>query len=209
MKKTLLFTTLVAGLALAGCNKSTRTQTAGTTDTTTTARTTEPTVGQRVDSAAARTEAAARDAGNDLSRAADRAGDKLERAGERTAAAMQNMGHDIKAKFTEWKLDAQDIQADIAAKRDIVRTRTASGAPTGNMDKSTLQAAVEGRIKADPELANLKLDVNADRKNEIQLEGKAQSADQIARAIALALDTDGVYKVTSKIRIDDDAVKNR
>lgn len=204
MKKTLLFTTLVAGLALAGCNKTTKTDTVAT-DTTRT----EPTVGQRVDTAAARTEAAARDAGNDLARATERAGDKLERAGERTADAMRNMGADIKAKYTEWKLNAQDLQADISAKRDIVRTRTASGAPTGNMDKSTLQAAVEGRIKADPELANLKLDINADRKNEIQLEGKAQNADQIARAIALALDTDGVYKVTSKIRIDDDAVKNR
>lgn len=190
MKTKLLISTIAIGLAAAGCNKTTRTETVAT-DTTT------------------RTEAAAREAGNDLSRAANRAGDKIERAGERTAAAMSNMGHDIKAKYTEWKLDAKDLQADITGKRDIVRTRDVAGAPTGNIDKSTLQAAVKGRIMADPELANLKLDINADQKNAIQLEGKAQNSDQIARAIALALDTDGVYKVTSKIRIDDDAVKNR
>lgn len=205
MKKTLLITTIAIGLAAAGCNKTTRTETVATD---TTVRTADQTAAAaRAD--AANVEAATRNAGNDVARAANRAGDKIERAGERTAAAMSNMGHDIKAKYTEWKLDAKDLQADISGKRDIVRTRDAAGAPTGNIDKSTLQAAVKGRILADPELANLKLDINADRKNEIQLEGKAQNADQIARAIALALDTDGVYKVTSKIRIDDNAVKNR
>ena len=206
MKKTLLITTIAIGLAAAGCNKTTRTQTAA--NDTTTARTADETAAAaRAD--AARMEAAARDAGSDIKNTAQRAGNKIERAGERTADAMRNVGHDIKAKYTEWKLDAKDLADDIAGKRDIVRTRDAAGAPTGNIDKSTLQAAVKGRIMADPELANLKLDINADRKNEIQLEGKAQNADQIARAIALALDTDGVYKVTSKIRIDDDAVKNR
>ena len=206
MKKTLLISSTIIAVALVGCNRSTRTE---TTAADTTVRTPEPTVGQRVDNAVARTDAAAREAGRDIANATERAGDKLERAGERTAAAAREMGHDIKAKFTEWKLNAQDLEADLAARRPIVRTKDSAGTPTGNMDKSTLQSAVEGRIKADAELANLKLDINADRKNEIQLEGKAQNADQIARAIALALDTDGVMKVTSKIRIDDDAVKNR
>ena len=63
-----------------------------------------------------------------------------------------------------------------------------------------MKSAVEGRIKADSELANLKLDVNAKANGEIQLEGKAQNADQVGKAIALALDTDGVTKVTSKIK---------
>lgn len=198
MKKTLLISTLVLGVALTGCNKTTR------TDTTATDTTAKP-----ADTTAARVDAAARDTSRDIARAADRAGDKIEAAGQRTGQALSNVSHDISAKLTEWKLNAQDLQADIAAKRDIVRTKEASAAPTGTMDKSTLQAAVEGRIKADPELANLKLDINADRKGEIQLEGKAQNAAQIARAMALALDTDGVFKVTSKVRIDDDAVKTR
>lgn len=189
MKKTLLFSALIAGLALSGCNKSTRTDTVSTDPMTPTSST---------DSVANRTETAAREAGNDISRAANSA-----------AASMSNMAHDVSAKVTEWRLSNSDIQADLAADREIVRTRSGNLSPTGNIDKSTLQSAVEGRIRADAELSSLKLDVNGKANGEIQLEGKALTSDQVGRAIALALDTDGVSKVTSKIKLDKDAVKNR
>ncbi|MDO8539006.1 MAG: BON domain-containing protein [Opitutaceae bacterium] len=218
MKKSLLFTTLVIGLALTGCNKSTRTSTAAT-DSTTTPPPADTTVAARTEAASREVAAdvrrgasnaaeATREAGRDVRDATRSAGSEIREAGRDASAALANAGDKLHAKYTEWKLNAQDLDADIAAKRPIVRTKDIAGAPTGTMDKSTLQSAVEGRIKADAELANLKLDINADRKGEIQLEGKAQNAGQIAHAMALALDTDGVYKVTSKIRIDDDAVKN-
>jgi hyperosmotically inducible periplasmic protein len=210
MKKTILFSTLVCGLVLTGCNKSTKTDTASTATLPPASDTALASSSTSTDSLANRTSAAAREAGNDLSRAANNAANSLERAGERTANAMSNMAHDVSARITEWRLSSQDIQADLAADRDIVRTRTAAvGAPTGKIDKDTLQSAVEGRIKADANLSNLKLDVNAKGDGEIQLEGKALTADQVGRAIALALDTDGVTKVTSKIDLDKDAVKNR
>lgn len=197
MKKTILFSSLALGLALTGCNRSTQSDTAAadtrSTDTVATANTDAT--------------AAARAAGNDLSRAANNAGASLERAGDRAANAMSNMASDLSAKFSEWRLSAQEIQADLAADRPIVRTKSNAGAPTGSTDKSALQSAVEARIKGDSQLANLKLDINADRAGEIQLEGKAQTAEQVGRAIALALDTEGVSKVTSKIDLDKDAVK--
>lgn len=210
MKKTILFSTLVCGLVLSGCNKSTKTDTASTTTLPPASDTALTTSSTSTDSLANRTSAAAREAGNDLSRTANNAANSLERAGDRAANAMSNMAHDASARITEWRLSSQDIQADLAADRDIVRTRTAAvGAPTGKIDKDTLQSAVEGRIKADSDLSKLKLDVNAKGEGEIQLEGKALTADQVGRAIALALDTDGVTKVTSKIDLDKDAVKNR
>jgi len=192
MKKTILFSTFAIGLALTGCNKATKSDTVATDTTVTPAP------------APATTTTAA----DDLRRAANNAGNAMERAGDKTADAMRRAGDNISAKLTEWRLSAQDIEADLAADRAIVRTKDSTGAPTGNIDKSTLQSAVEAKIKADSELANLKLDVNADRKGEIQLEGKALTANQVARAIALALDTDGVVKVTSKVKLDKDAVKN-
>ncbi len=221
MKTTLLFSTLLAGLALAGCNKSTRTSTASTdpavdptvttrTDTYgTTAGTTSGAVAADVRRGTSNAADTTREAGRDVRDAARSAGAEMREAGRDASAALSRTGDKMEAKFTEWKLDAKDIDADLAAKRPIVRTKDTAGSPTGNMVKSTLQSAVEGRIKADAELSNLKLDINADRKGEIQLEGKALNAGQIARAMALALDTDGVHKVTSKIRIDDDAVKNK
>jgi hypothetical protein len=198
MKKTLLLTTLVAGVALVGCNKSNTRSTTASTDTTATpaASTATP---SSTDSLATRTDAAANRAGTDIKNAANATGDALRSAGSSVATTARTM---------EWKLTASDIQADLDAKRDIVRTKDASGAPTGKVDKDVLKSAVEGRIKADSDLANLKLDVNAKSAGEIQLEGKATTADQVGKAIALALDTDGVTKVTSKIKLDKDAVKH-
>jgi osmotically-inducible protein OsmY len=195
MKKTLIIASLVAGVALVGCNKSTKSTTAST-DTTTTPPAVAP---ASTDSLAARTDAAANRVGAEARNAANATGDALRDAGRSIASTARTM---------EWKLAAGDIQADLDGGRDIVRTRDAVNTPTGKIDRDVLKSAVEGRLKADSDLANLKIDVNPKANNEIQLEGKALTADQVGKAIALALDTDGVTKVTSKIKLDKDAVKN-
>jgi hypothetical protein len=198
MKNTLLFTTLVAGLALTGCNKTTRTSTADTTvpatdttarttTTTTTTPTTTDTVGAKVD------------------RAADRMADATRNA----AANVREAGHDLSARMTEWRLSKSDIDADVLANRPVVRTRTDAVTPTGKIDKGTMEKAIKGRLNSDPMLADLKFDVNANKEGAVELEGKARTTDQIAHAIAVALDNDGVTKVTSKIKLDPDAGPNR
>lgn len=203
MKNTLLFTTLVAGLALAGCNKSTRTSTAdttvppATTDTTTTPTTTD-TVGAKIDRA-----------GDRVADATRNAADNVRDASRDAAASMRQAGRDLSARMTEWKLSKSDIEADVMADRPIVRTRTDVVTPTGKIDKGTLEKAIKGRLNADSQLADLKFDVNANTKGEVELEGKARTTDQIAHAIAVALDNDTVTKVTSKIKLDPDAGPNR
>jgi osmotically-inducible protein OsmY len=199
-----LFTTLIAGLALTGCNKSTRTSTADTTvppatDTTTatTARTTD-TVGARVDRA-----------GDRVADATRNAADNVRDASRDAAASMRQAGRDISARMTEWKLNASDIEADVTAKREIVRTRSDVLAPTGNIDKGDLEKSIKSQLHSDPKLPELKFDVNANTKGEVVLEGKARTTDQIAHAMATALNHDGVTKVTSKIKLDPDAGPNR
>jgi osmotically-inducible protein OsmY len=202
MKNTLLFTTLVAGLALTGCNKSTRTSTADTTvppaDTTvtTTPRSTD-TVGAKIDRA-----------GDRVADATRNAADNVRDASRDAAASMRQAGRDLSARMTEWRLSNSDIEADVMAKRDVVRTRDGV-TPTGKIDKGTLEKAIKGRLHSDPMLADLKFDANANDKGEVTLEGKARTVDQIAHAMAVALDNDGVAKVTSKIKLDPDAGPNR
>jgi osmotically-inducible protein OsmY len=83
----------------------------------------------------------------------------------------------------------------------IVRTRElGAGAPTGNMDDSVIITMVKNKLQADSELSSLNLDVQA-HNGEVTLKGNAQNATQIGRAIALALDTDGVTKVSSDIKV--------
>jgi hypothetical protein len=169
MKKMLLFSSVIVGLALVGCSKSARTSSTASND--------NPPPPASANSA----DAMARDAGNAVRSAAN------------TVASS--------AREMEWKLTNNDIKDDVAAGRTIERTK--AGAPTGaTPDKSNLKSAVETRLRADSQIANIPIDVNADRDGQINLSGKANTVDQVGHAIALALDTDGVTKVASKIKID-------
>jgi osmotically-inducible protein OsmY len=118
-------------------------------------------------------------------------------------------GRDLSAKMTEWRLNASDIEADVNAGRPVVRTNSSAGTATGRVDKGNMEKTVKGKLAADSKVADLKLDVNANAKGEVELEGKARSAEEIAAAMACALDTEGVTQVTSKIKIDPKAGSRR
>ena len=134
---------------------------------------------------------------------------------ESTADALaRNAGNAINsvagtAHQLEWKLTADDIKDDIAAGRTIERTK--AGAPTGNVkvDRSDLKKAVDARFRADSEIANVPIDIDADRDGQINLSGKANTIEQVGRAIAVALDTDNVTKVVSKIKLDKEGNAHR
>lgn len=204
---------LVTGLALTGCNKTTRTSTAAsdrTTDTAaTTSATTTDTFGAKVDRAGDRVSDATRNAADNVRDASRNAADHVRDASHDAANAMRNAGHDLSARMTEWRLNASDIEADARANKEIIRTNSTAGAATGKIDKGTIEKAIKGRLNSDPMLADLKFDANANAKGEVTLEGKARSTDQIAEAMAIALDTDGVTQVKSKIKLDPNAGPNR
>ncbi len=194
MKTSLLFT-LALAVALTGCSKSTRTSTAETNSGTTSDYT--------ASTATASTNAtnATERASTDVSNAANSASNAIGSAATNVATS---------ARMAQWKLTSNDIQADLDNNREIVRTKdVAAGAPTGSTDKSVIESMVKGRLEADSAIAPLKLHVSADRHGEVKLSGKAESAEEVGRAIALALDTEGVTKVTSKIKLDKDAKTNR
>lgn len=209
MKNTLLFTTLIAGLALAGCNKSTRTSTADTTvpatDTTATTTTTPTTTPTTTDTVGAKLDRA----GDRVADASRNAADNVRDATREVGAEMREAGRDISARMSEWRLSTADIEADVQANRPIVRMRTDATTATGKIDEDTLESAIKGRLHADSKLADLKFDVNANEKGEVELEGKARTTDQIAHAMGVALSSDNVTKVTSKIKLDPDAGPNR
>jgi osmotically-inducible protein OsmY len=191
MKKTFLFS-LALGLVLAGCNKSTRSSTASNDTTPSSDQTAmNSTTNQKPASTAA----------DDMRSAANSASNAIGSAVNSVATT---------ARLTEWKLTPTDIQGDLDNNREIIRTKdNAAGAPTGSNDKKVVESMVKGRLDSDSDLAALKLDVDADRHGAVKLSGKAHTAEEVGKAIALALDTEGVNKVTSKIKLDKDAKTNR
>jgi len=82
-----------------------------------------------------------------------------------------------------------------------VRTKESSaGAPTGSTDDTVVKTMVTGKLQADSDLA--KASIQAEAKNgAVTLSGSADKPEVVGRAIALALDTQGVTKVTSEIKV--------
>lgn len=201
--KTSLVLSLALVLVAAGCNKSTRSNTAATDAASTTTTSTDYT--------ASTPATHANTTSNSLQSSADRMSGDLRSAANSASSAIGSAASNVAttARMTQWKLNASDIQSDLDANREIVRTRDAAGAPTGSSDKSVVESLVKGRLEADSDIAALKLKVDADRNGEVKLSGKAHSAEEVGRAIALALDTEGVTQVTSKIKLDKDAKTTR
>lgn len=83
----------------------------------------------------------------------------------------------------------------------IVRTKdTVVGAPTGSTDDDVVKTMVKGKLQADSETAKASFDVEA-KNGEVTLKGSADSASLVGRAMALALDTQGVTKVSSDVKV--------
>lgn len=78
------------------------------------------------------------------------------------------------------------------------------GAPTGNTEDAVIETMVKGKLQADQEVGTSLIDVDAS-KGEVALKGSAASAKIVGRAIALALDTQGVSKVSSEIKVSGSA----
>jgi len=103
--------------------------------------------------------------------------------------------------MTEWRLSATEIQSDLDSGVTIVRTKdTIVGAPTGSTDDEVVKTMVKGKLQADSNTAKGTFDVEA-KNGEVMLKGTADSAASVGRAIALALDTQGVTKVSSDVKI--------
>jgi osmotically-inducible protein OsmY len=104
-------------------------------------------------------------------------------------------------RITEWRLGPTEIQSDLDKGVTIVRTKdTVVGAPTGSTDDEVIKTMVKGKLQADSEVSKASIDVDA-KKGEVMLKGSADKADVVGRAIALALDTQGVTKVSSDIKV--------
>jgi predicted small lipoprotein YifL len=122
---------------------------------------------------------------------------------DRTKDAAIDAKNTISEKLTEWKLTPSDIKADLEKGGRIVRTKSATaGARVGGaVDNARIVTVINGKLVADRDLSALKINVDADQ-GVVTLKGTVSSVDLIGRAIALALDTDGVNEVDSLLTVE-------
>jgi osmotically-inducible protein OsmY len=89
-----------------------------------------------------------------------------------------------------------------------VRTKESIvGAPTGNTEDSVIEKMIKDKLQADSQVATAMIDVEANN-GEVTLKGSADSAEHVGRAIALALDSQGVNKVSSEIKVSGAGAKD-
>ena len=126
----------------------------------------------------------------------------VKNAAEKTKEAAIDVKDAISDKLTEWKLTPSDLKADLEKGGRIVRSKAAStSAKAGAMfDNAKVVTVINGKLLADSQLSALKINVDAD-KGVVTLNGTVKSPELIGRAIAHALDTDGVTQVVSLLTV--------
>jgi hypothetical protein len=104
----------------------------------------------------------------------------------------------INEKLTEWHLTPDDIKNDLAKTGQIVRTKTQ--AVGDKIADARIVTVIKAKYVMDRDLSAI--DISVDSQNgEVALGGTVAAPGLIGKAIVLALDTDGVRGVTSKISV--------
>lgn len=124
-------------------------------------------------------------------RAVDAAGEALFRAGEA-----------LKAKAEVLNLKPDQIKEELARTGQVVRRQSrelAAQAADTTVDAATT-TAIKARLATDAELSVWSISVST-AAGHVTLDGTVDSEEQIARAITLALETDGVAQVTANLKV--------
>ena len=105
-------------------------------------------------------------------------------------------------KFTEWHLTPDEIGNELARTGQVVRTKAQATGET--IASATSNARIVTVIKAkytlDKELSARAIEVDCDN-GQVILVGTVASTALIAKAVGIALETDGVTHVTAKLKV--------
>jgi osmotically-inducible protein OsmY len=105
---------------------------------------------------------------------------------------------EINEKLVEWHLTPDDIKNDLAKTGQIVRTN--AQAVGGKIADARIVTVIKAKYVIDRDLSAIDISVDS-QDGAVSLGGTVASPELIGKAIVLALDTDGVRGVTSKITV--------
>jgi gas vesicle protein len=131
-------------------------------------------------------------------KAKDAMRDAFESAGEKT----REWSDALKNRIDEMDLDADDIRKELAEKGEVVRRKAEDFSSTvaGSASDAKLTATIKSRLALDSDLSAWGISVDT-QEGGVTLTGDAETAEEIGKAIALAMDIKGVREVTSKLSV--------
>lgn len=122
--------------------------------------------------------------------------------GERVRDDVKTAKDAVAAKFAEWHLTPDDISKELEHTGQVVRTKAVSVGETvaNSASNARIVTTIKTKYALDKELSARAIEVDCD-KGQVTLRGNVASPALIAKAIGLALDTDGVAKVQSLLAV--------
>lgn len=162
----------------------------------------ELTAGQKLDSAIAKTDAAADEAKAKAAEAGQDVKDAAQVAGAHASAAATEMKNDVKDAAADAKVAAEKAGADIrAGAADLAASASAAaGAVAAVMDDAGITASVKADIAKDPDLSALAINVDT-QDGVVTLNGPAPSAAAKERAETIAKGVKGVKSVSNNLAV--------
>lgn len=125
---------------------------------------------------------------------------QLERARAQVVSNAQMVATSIKDKFNELSVD--DIKEEMARTSMVVRekAKVAGQSIAGAAANARTTATIKAKLINEPGLSSFAINVDT-TDGLVTLSGKVDAHDHVARAVKLALETDGVHKVISTLQI--------
>ena len=121
-----------------------------------------------------------------------------EDAGTKTHEAALIMKDSLSDKLQDWHLTSDDIKADLEKTGEVVRSKAAAAGD--RIGDARIVTVVKAKYVLDRDLSALDLNIDC-RDGEVVLNGVVATPGLIGRATALALETDGVRRVTSHVKV--------
>lgn len=125
-----------------------------------------------------------------------------EKLADRARDAASSAKDAIADKLADWHLTGSDIRRDLEKGGEVIRTKAREAGST--IASATSNAKVVSIIKTkfalDKDLSARAISVSSDA-GKVELSGAVANEELIGRAVALALDTDGVIEVTSHLTV--------
>lgn len=135
-----------------------------------------------------------------LRSAGDQVADATRHAADKVGEAARTAGDAIEDKLQDWHLTGDDIKADLRKSGEIVRSKSGAAIASASsaLNTALITSTINAKYAADSGLSMWKIDVDTN-KDVVTLNGSVDSPAQIGRAIAIALNTDGVRQVVSNL----------
>jgi osmotically-inducible protein OsmY len=123
-------------------------------------------------------------------------------AGEQIENGARSARDGLQEKLRALDLRPEDIKEDLARGGQVVRrkAREAGHAIADATADARITTAIKGKLLANRELSALSISVNTTG-GVVTLSGPVTSAEEVSKAILLAMETDGVREVISTLQI--------